>query len=672
MSAGFTTEVLIKMSMLNNVSAVINLIGKDILKLKNDILSTKGALESLKTPLGRAMLGAGLVAGGSVLIKGALALTNAADELNHQQTLWLAAGINNADMMKGTKDSWRQANTIMGSDVATNMASMLHLRQILANPDELYAKDAKTGRTVGDEYVRNSIALHSITGEDGEGQMHLVARTIDALSLANGADGKFSAGLFAQNANLMTAQIAAGGGKLKAEDLLTLAQRGGSYMGNIANAKDANGVSQGLVNLTGMVQTLGGSTTGTTLTMMNRALKDGSLYKSTFEGLQTGLAKAGGLYDMKKVHVGSGNSPIRFDPGALQDEAKFKGNPMAWVWEDLIPKMKKAGYATADEQVNFLQHAKLNASTTKFLSEAVRNEALFKREAENVRQAQKVNQYDQVMSHDVDANVEAMKKAWHNLAAAIGISSSGQFIAGLQAITSGIQAVTGWFSDHPTAGKIIVDTLMTVGIAMVAIGAALLISSTPFIWVPLLIGGVIAAIAWLSTLDWSVIAKAVGKFFVDMGTLAGHAVMQAARWVGHMVMGFVRWYLGVDIAIIKFVADIVVLIAKWIAGIWTAVVTGFQDFFTRLGVWLLGLVKLIPGVGKFLGGAGAAAAPPAAKVGGRDTHATIHVPVHIGNNKLTDHIQKVVLGSNPNVQTGPSFHNPAHTFSPPGANPTSR
>lgn len=685
--------------MVNEVSSALNLIMRQFKGVNQNVLQTQGLLNQLKTGLGRAVLGAGLVAGGAAILGGVVHMVKASEELNNAQTRWRNAGLDQKAVAEATGEAWRITGKNAGIAVGEAMDGMLHLRQMLADPAELNLRAPETGRTVAEEYMRSAVALQQITGLKGEDQAYQLARTIDITAAAN-VGGKFNAAEFAKQQNFLTAQIAALGGKINARDELQFAQHGGSYAANIMASKDKDGFSQGWTHWSGLMGILGGSQAGTVLTQVNRSIKDGAMFRKSFDQLEKF-----GLYDMSKVHFSKGFMSLRTDPGALKGENLFKSDLVEWAHQVLNPALAKKGITSTEQQVDAVQHTGLNSSVTKALVEIERNSALLDREASNVRIAQKVNQYDQTMGSNVSANFRALGVAWHNFESALGITASGGVVKILQSLTSAIQGATSWAVAHQSEVGSIMKWAGIIGAGMVAIGAALIVSATPFLWVPLAFGAAAALLLGAGT----AIASAPGKIMSGLAhfvTSLTHGALEALnkvapgltkmlRGLGHLLGPMIAWGGRMLMTVGKIGLDVLGGVAKLLLGLGVGALKIADGFMGLLGSMLDGLARFFGGITQWIGqhlpwlanafhavagggpapqakGATAPGSQPQARTGpdtsklpkAGDVHVTVNTTTNVDGKQVAQTVTKHLAQAASGPVAGRTGYNPQMTPSP--------
>jgi hypothetical protein len=519
----------VSIAMTNGISPVLGVIARDMLGIEGKL----GKLESGFSRVKLAVGGAIAIAGGLALLAGMNKTLDAAKDLTREQGKMLAAGIANRDVAQATAKAWTISGKVLGTSVAENLAAISHLRAVFG--------DLPEAMKLAPNYQRNSVALGAITGKDGEEQNYKLARVIH---MSGGAvdptTGKLDGERFARLNKVYTAMIAAGGGKLDAGALLTFQQNAGSYGASLTE--------QGRINMVGAIQAMGGRA-GTQLSSLNRALKDGVLQKSTLGQLE-GI----GLIDPSKVRKSAGNAGhgngasagggISFMPGALKNEDQFRADTPGWVWNTLVPLLREKGLTTANDQVNWIQHAKLTTNPTRLLSELIRNQPVDQQEAKNVGQALKADPYNAAQA-GLEQNQKNLHLAFKNMMTAFAIPLVKPAIAAMQAITGAVTGITAWATIHPATVKLIGGAIVVLGAALigfgvVAIGVAAFAAVAAGGTVGLVIAGisaVVGGIAALVALNWNAIktaANAFGDFIGKIVSVVGYILahpFQAIRGI---------------------------------------------------------------------------------------------------------------------------------------------
>lgn len=496
----------VNIAMASNSAQVLGVLSRDLLGVNAKVGQLNKGFSRMKLAIG----GAFAVAGGAMILAGMGKLIGSGKELADQQGKMYAAGLSNKEVAEATARAWQMSATIMGSRVHENLAAIAHLRAAIG--------DLKEAELVAPGYQRNAVALGAITGKDGEGEAYKLAQAIHQSGAANDPVTKKLVGsIFAQKMNLYTAMIAAANGKLQAGDLLAFQKQAGSYGGSLSD--------QGRINLVGLIQTMGGFKSGTQLSSLNRALKDGILQKSTLNAFESV-----GLIDPSKVHKaggaghGGGGSPgggITFAPGALKNEAQFRSDLAGWVYGTLVPSLNKAGITATADQINWIQHSKLTTNPSRILAELVRNQGVDQQEAANVRKAAGVDQYKAVMGSSYSANAKALHDAWLDMLTALGTPLIKPAIGAMQALTGALKGVAQWAAIHPNQVRLVGEALAVlgttlIGFGVVAIGVAAFAAVAAGGAVGLAIAGVgalVGAISAIVILNWGGIKSAAAAIW---------------------------------------------------------------------------------------------------------------------------------------------------------------
>lgn len=511
----------VSIAMSNGVSPVLGVIARDILGLHGKVGQLSKGFSRLKLAIGGALA----VAGGAAILGTMGRLLDASEDLTHAQGKLLAAGLSNKQVAEATGRAWQMSHDIMGARVAENLTAIGHLRAAIG--------DLKEAERVAPAYQRNAVAIGAIMGRPGEAEAFKLAQAIHLSGAANNpVTKKLDPDKFTDQMHLYTAMIAAGNGKLSPQDLLQFQKQAGSYGGNLTN--------QGRIDLTGFVQAVGGRRAGTIVSTMNRALKDGVMQLATLTQLESiGLIDPKKVVRMKGRGFGGGGSPggsVQFKPGALADEKLFREDLPRWVWTTLVAKLRAHGLKTTDDQINWVQHAKLTTNVTRGLAEMIRNQGVDQTEAANVVRAAKADQYKAVMGKDFKAQKKAFGDAWHDFLTALAVPLIPAATNVLKTLTGAIKGMTLWSSLHPGTIKLIGGAIVVLGAALVGFGAvAVGVAAFAAVAAGGVVGAVVAgigalvgAVTALVVLNWGAIKSAaqdLWDFIKKVVDIAGKVAM---------------------------------------------------------------------------------------------------------------------------------------------------
>ncbi|MBV8159115.1 MAG: hypothetical protein JO278_15755, partial [Dyella sp.] len=249
--------------------------------------------------------------------------------------------------------------------------------------------------------------------------------------------------------------ITAFGGKLKPEDILQIAKRGG-------NAWHAIGIENLAPVMVGAAD-MGGSNEGTAL-MSLRQFQMGAVTLSKQQG---DLLSELGLLDMTKAHkTGFGGSRLQLDPGAMKGSLEYSDNLPGWIKDVVYPAIEKASHGDGALLDNILGKLSSNRSVTKQLQmfgdegylDQVRKDLNLKNQVMPIDEA-----YDTMLNGkgkapaDYTANMKALQTQWESMLEAFGGPAAQALIPTLRNWTAALTSIGNWANSHQGDTKTLVE-----------------------------------------------------------------------------------------------------------------------------------------------------------------------------------------------------------------------
>ncbi|WP_139284933.1 hypothetical protein [Acidocella aminolytica] len=369
-----------------------------------------------------------------------------------------------AQVAQATATAWRMTQTVMTSNATDNLKLLQDLKNTLGSMNEAVSVSNPMGRVVA--------VLGNLTGKPSEGEGYALAKFLDQSGrLVDPQTGEISPANMLKWARIAEGIAAATNARVDPRQMLNF-QVGAKAAGSQLS-------EQGFLDFVPTLLANGGSKAGTWLGSLEAQMLGGIQFYSqsvrSFEGI--------GLLDPRKVHKGGGGR-FAIGDGAWQQSDLLRHDPAKWVWDVLIPDLKKHGYKTIDQQVKFLQHTGLRQTVSGLLVELLRNETADKRDIKNVGTATSVDQYKIMQNTSPTAQLDAFNQAWNNLLTALGSPMVGTAYHMLDRVTAEINKLGAWAAAHPKdilaiekmvaaiAGiTVVMGSAAVVGAAVTALGA---------------------------------------------------------------------------------------------------------------------------------------------------------------------------------------------------------
>ena len=557
--------------------------------MKSQLGLTHGKVTSLNSALGKLAIGGSLLVGGGLLLKTIADTAKYADETNTILTQMAAAGDSATQRQQAYNRAWTMTHDVVGK-VSDNLEAISQMTPQFGFENAL---------RMATDYRKNAVALGQLTGKDGNAEAYKLEQAVHQTgrlsvydqkgNLEKNADGseKVNTEAFKSTMNLFTAMIASSRGKIDAGQILAFTKQ--SRTSNLNTVSD-----EGFAHISGLIQTIGGSRSGTSLQAIENVAEKGQISKMGVHQLE-----AFGLVDKRKVTEGKGPNGVIIGEGGLADTKTFRSDPMKWVWttvrDHIRDTLKSQGRDSSDMAVNeAAKKIKLSNTAGQWIGEGLVNQPMDQREADATVKAGKTSQYDAVMKNSAAANIQAFHDAMKNLGLAFGSQVLPVITGGVKALTGAITGLASFFAAHEGVTKAILAVGVGLGVAMVGTGIAILASLGPLVAIPLAIGagvaGVIAAIVFVPKLlnaAWHLLTSAWDTVW-HRGLL--NLVSDFMKWQDDTVVKVCGAFLhGMDViggAMINGIGNLIMTVLKnaghWLTG------GGFIDDLKKTGHLLLG------------------------------------------------------------------------------------
>lgn len=234
--------------------------------------------------------------------------------------------------------------------------------------------------------------------------------------------------------NVLTKITNATGGRVTPSEML--------LMGRRAGASGRNLTPQGLMNLSAVIQEMGGDKTGTSLMSMYQALVGGVMKQSAaaeFNRL--------GLIDPAKIEYGKAQKVKKLLPGANKLGNLMMTDPLSAA-DMLREAMKKGGIKTDDPKEISKELAVLfgNRNAQNLMDILINQRGQVVKEASLANNAKDIEGLYEVASEGNLGKLKKAEKAWADFKAEVGAP----LIEILGGLSKGFLPIMKFFGDHPT------------------------------------------------------------------------------------------------------------------------------------------------------------------------------------------------------------------------------
>jgi hypothetical protein len=427
----------VAISLQNNVSAALKIIQKDILGLGVAVDLTQGKLDRLKV----AVAGAAAAFVGRRMLNAFKGLANAGGEVLNAQAKMLQIGVSIRDVTQETAVAMQSVN-IAGTTLAGNIDDLTKLRGVLG--DFQGANMALPG------YEKSKFALTG-AGIDPS-QLPYLVKALDLMGSFN-TDGKIDPAKFGPALQQAISAVLTTGGLLTGQGLYQAVRLSGpaasamgekAYLQNMVEILLAVG-NRGARGLEyGATTFIGGQMSKNSKDMLDRL-------KLTNEG---DYSHEGGRYSLRSNTI-SGYSELN------------SGNIIGWIQSYFLPAVKASGMSVLQASATLPQTLQLLITTvanmTPQMARSVAQQAqAAKADPDPYAGAQAA------MAGAVDNFQKALASLWQTL----GTPAAGIGVTILNDLSAGIRNFNQWVGAHPGYADAMVKTLLGLGVALTALGAA--------------------------------------------------------------------------------------------------------------------------------------------------------------------------------------------------------
>jgi hypothetical protein len=509
----------VTIALVNNVSAVLGVISRDVLGLNSHVKMTEANLARMGTALG----GLAAVGIGVGTLSVMQTLVNHGKELVHQQELYRAAlkdsGLTGVqvqqDLAAATAQAWKTAHDVQTTTVAENMQNIRELRMVFGDSAGGQSEALKNLTAV----ATAKAVMSAVTGKPADEQVFAMAKALEIKGVSMDPEH------FAKMLNDMVKVAVASGGKVLGTDFQSAFKFGRTA---------TQGWSDDFVKsiLPTLIQELkggggfGGATgPGNALQSAFQAVVGGVMSnKAAEEYIRLGMIQT---RDVIRTTTGSIKG-IR--PGGVEGSKEFQADPYQWVQDVLVPALNKKGITDPDKVREEVAHLFVNRTAQQIVTLFATQQQRFQKDAALIDQAGGSNTLPDLVKHDPTTEIKAFKDAWDNLLTALGTPLVHDLYDHvLPGLTGALQGMTAWAAKPENQKAIENIELATAAFAgLMVVGGAMTIAKValgPFTaGIRMLVGvmaapEVTAAASGAATLSGAVVSAT--RALVGLSALAG-------------------------------------------------------------------------------------------------------------------------------------------------------
>ena len=436
-------KVGITLSLTNHVSKALLAMQGDLARADSKVVALRKSLQGIE----KLALGGAIVGGiGFMGLKAIGDAVKPAEEYVHQLELAKAAGLSQLEIANATAAAWRTTGDVMTTTATDNLKAIRELRMVFGSTAEAVGFLPQMQKI---QAVLDS-ALH---GEGGVAAKDVAFTAAKALEL-RGASATPEA--FREQADMIVKAVIASGGRFNPAMLLQAQKYGG-----IGATGYSNEFMYGI--LPSIAQELGGSSTGTMLTSMHRAIVGGRIDKKALPVWQSL-----GLLDSVKSVTGE-TAMVQAKNAAIYQE-----NPlhyMQYVQGQLVAR----GITDLAEQQVLLERMFSNRVAGRGANIFATQGGRLEKDFNLINQAGTSAEYDRLVKSDPMMARAAAAAQWENLKTVIGLEVVPILIPAIKGLADSLQTLTKWARENPTTVKALTLAFGGLFTAMLAGGSLMLI-----------------------------------------------------------------------------------------------------------------------------------------------------------------------------------------------------
>jgi hypothetical protein len=433
----------VNLTLHSNVIAALGLFAREFVKTDMEAKKLQKTLKEIKLLglTGAALGGAGFL--GLGMIKAAV---RPANEYVHQLELARAAGMSQLEIAKATAAAWQTAGEVMTSTPTENIKAIRELRMVFGDTMEAihFLPQMQKIQAVLDA------TLH---GTGGIGAKDVAFAAAKALELRGAS---MSTQNFQTQADYMTRAVIASGGKVTPQMLLQMQKYAG-----IGGTSYSNDFLYGIAPT--LVQELGGSQTGNSLTSMYRAIVGGRIDKKAL-----GVWQQMGLLQSVKGITGESAMIQAKNAGLFQD------NPYQYM-QFLQGELTKRGITDPKAQQQVYERLFSNRVAGRMANILAMQGPRLAKDFDLIGKAGDSSYYAELMKRDPTTVYQALGSQWDAVKTALGMTIVPVIIPMLRGLTTALNSLAQFAADHPTLTQGLMVTFTALS-ALATLGGTLMIA----------------------------------------------------------------------------------------------------------------------------------------------------------------------------------------------------
>lgn len=436
-------KVGVTLALNNHVSAALGILAGQFGKTDLEAKKLQATLKQIKL-LG---IGGAVAAGTGFMGLGMIgAAVKPAKEYVHQLAQAKAMGMTQLEIAQATSAAWQTASAVMTSNPTQNLQAIRELRSVFGNTQDAIRFLPQMQRI-------QAVLDSTLAGQGGVGAKDVAFTAAKALELRGAS---MNPQTFQEQADYITRAIIASAGKFNPQMLLQ-AQK---YAG-VGGTGYSNDFMYGIMPT--LAQELGGSSTGTALTSLYRAVVGGRIDKKALAVWQ----QLGLLDGVKSV---TGESAMV----QAKNAGLFQQSPFEYM-QYLQGELVKRGITDPKEQQVMYERLFSNRVAGRMANILAMQGPRLEKDFALTKGAGDSSAYYQLIKEDPDMVYAALGAQWTSLKTSLGMTVVPVVIPMIRELTSAFNSLATFAANHPTLTQGLMLTFTALS-GMAAIGGTLMVA----------------------------------------------------------------------------------------------------------------------------------------------------------------------------------------------------
>lgn len=504
-------SVAIKLSLINNVSAGLLLISRNLQSAHMDA----GKLEDRLKSIGKQMaVGGVMFAGGLAIASLFKAPLDEAKRFQNEVQRFRSLGLGDAV----TKDAVKFASGLntYGTSIRENLGLLRDAQTVFG--------DMKDAKFVTPLLSKMKFANAALYGDEG-GAMKDKA-FMDMLKVIEMRGGLASESAFVKQADMVQRVQTATGGRVGANEFLNFIKTGGVAAKGLRDDIFYYGMEP-------LIQEMGGQRVGTGLM---------SAYQNLVQGRTTTRAANElmriGMLDPRMVEYAKDGRIKQVKPGALAGGDLMISDPMKWMQSVMLPAFAGKGITGRQDVLNEIGAIFTNRTASQLFSTMYLQQQQVEKNYRLNKNAAGIDELDRNAKNSLTGKEIEFHAKWKNLMLTLGQTVLPLAIAALDKINPAMGALAGWMSRNEAAVKLLSGALIGLSAFLITGGLINMIGAAGrgFGLLYIAMGGVPAGLAGIKAgliATQAVMATSVTQIGLVQSAFAAFAAYQVGYLVGN-------------------------------------------------------------------------------------------------------------------------------------------